>query len=448
MQAQDPQRPAILSTNLGRLGMLLLLVLLLFVPLTMIRGVVQERASRNSEALEDVSASWGGTQSIAGPVLRLHCLEPQQIKDEHGWTQQREQNSTLYLLPDELNVEAVLHTEVRRRGLFDVPVYTARLTLHGRFPRPDRELCPGRSSSATWNGAELLVGLSGPRGLHADTGLIWNGTPLELKPATGADTPALASGVHATLGAVDQAFNETVSEFTLSLGLNGAQSLQLAPVAKQTRIRMDADWAHPSFYGAWLPTERSISADTFSAQWSISYLGRDYPQLWQSTAAHSDAIERSMLGVSLLQPVDRYVMAERVTKYAALTVVFTFLTVWLTEVLSARRVHPIQYGFIGSALCLFGLLQLALAEHIGFTPAFVLAVLAVTSQVTLYCRSVLGSLGRALSVGALLTALYGYLYSLLRAEDYALLGGVLALFALLTTAMYLTRRVDWSRPGT
>jgi inner membrane protein len=43
--------------------------------------------------------------------------------------------------------------------------------------------------------------------------------------------------------------------------------------------------------------------------------------------------------------------------------------------------------------------------------------------------------------------LYGYLYSALRSEDYALLIGSLGLLALLAAAMYATRRIDWYGDG-
>ena len=43
----------------------------------------------------------------------------------------------------------------------------------------------------------------------------------------------------------------------------------------------------------------------------------------------------------------------------------------------------------------------------------------------------------------LLALLYGFFYSLLQLEDYALLLGSLGLFVILGTIMYLTRKVDW-----
>ena len=61
----------------------------------------------------------------------------------------------------------------------------------------------------------------------------------------------------------------------------------------------------------------------------------------------------------------------------------------------------------------------------------------------LFRSAILQSWRRAVPIVAMLTAVYGYLYVTLLAEDFALLGGALGLFAILAAFMYLTRRVDW-----
>ena len=130
-------------------------------------------------------------------------------------------------------------------------------------------------------------------------------------------------------------------------------------------------------------------------------------------------------------------------KYAVLFILLTFTTVFLLELLSPVRLHPIHYLLVGSALCLFYLLLLALAEHLGMGPAYAIATVGVVGVVGLYARSVLAGWGRAAVLGGALAALYGWLYTVLRAEDYALLLGALGLFATLAAVMYLTRRLDW-----
>jgi inner membrane protein len=65
------------------------------------------------------------------------------------------------------------------------------------------------------------------------------------------------------------------------------------------------------------------------------------------------------------------------------------------------RLHALQYLLIGLANCVFYLLLLALAEHIGFAPAYVASALASTALITSYSGAVLRSMRRAVPIGAL-----------------------------------------------
>ena len=64
---------------------------------------------------------------------------------------------------------------------------------------------------------------------------------------------------------------------------------------------------------------------------------------------------------------------------------------------------------------------------------------------TPYVAHVFRNTAAGLAFGAVLAALYGALYMLLRADDYALLAGSLLLFGLLAGLMFATRRVAWYR---
>jgi len=48
-------------------------------------------------------------------------------------------------------------------------------------------------------------------------------------------------------------------------------------------------------------------------------------------------------------------------------------------------------------------------------------------------------------VGIVVASLYGYLYVLLKNEDYALLIGSVGLFVIVALIMFLTRHVNWYR---
>jgi inner membrane protein len=232
-------------------------------------------------------------------------------------------------------------------------------------------------------------------------------------------------------------------DFRIPLRVKGSQTIRFAPMAKSTQVKLGANWPHPSFQGNWLPDKREISGQGFSADWSIGYLGRGFPQAWQHGEDYSKNVCDSLFGVELGSPVDEYRMAERSVKYALLFLGLTFVLIWLYEVLGTFKVHPIQYLLLGGAICLFYLLLLALAEHVGFGIAYALGAVLVTAQVSTYSAVALKSKWRALVLGSVVGGLYVYLYVLLQLQDYALLIGAIGLFVALSVIMYATRRVDW-----
>jgi inner membrane protein len=73
----------------------------------------------------------------------------------------------------------------------------------------------------------------------------------------------------------------------------------------------------------------------------------------------------------------------------------------------------------------------------------VVATLSCVGLIGAYVAYMLRSAMGGLAFGAALGALFGVLYMLLRAEDYALLAGSILLFALLSGLMLATRKVDW-----
>jgi inner membrane protein len=43
----------------------------LWIPTNIIRDVINERAGRQKEAIEEVSSKWAGKQTITGPILMI-----------------------------------------------------------------------------------------------------------------------------------------------------------------------------------------------------------------------------------------------------------------------------------------------------------------------------------------------------------------------------------------
>jgi inner membrane protein len=226
--------------------------------------------------------------------------------------------------------------------------------------------------------------------------------------------------------------------------LDGSPQLQFLPLGRITNVELSSAWRDPSFCGAFLPDSHEISEDGFSAHWKVLDLNRSYPQRWQDTAYQTRA---SAFGVELMFPVDGYHKTSRTTKYAILFIALTFLSLFMTEILTRRRVHPVQYLLVGFALCVFYSLLLALMEHVGFGRAYLVSAAATVLLIGGYTRAVLGGWAMAALIGGIVTAIYAYLYVVLQLEDYALLMGSGGLFVALALVMYLTRRIDWYAVG-
>lgn len=431
------------SSQMLRLLLVGFLALLLQIPIEMIAELVSERQERRQEAVAEVSSKWGTDQVITGPALVVPYT--------HRWTEvatggqeiTRTEVRNAVFLPERLHSRGSIDSATRFRGIFSVPVYRLTLTVEGEFARPSFAEFDVEPGAVNWDRAYLAVGISDARAIQEETSVLWNGRRASFLPGTGAFLGGVV-GVHAVVGAADATER---FKFSFPLSLNGSLGLYLTPFGQQTVVELRSDYGHPSFQGNWLPTERSVSATDFQAQWSIPFLGRNYPQAWRAEDKMNEAVDGSRFGVELVHPVDHYRMAERSVKYAFLFILLPFAIVWLIEVLVGVRVHPIQYLMLGGALCLFYLLELSLSEHIGFPLAYAMAGISIIALLAAYAAAVLHRLRLALLLAAGVASLYVYLYLLLVNEDFALLIGSLGLFAILAAIMYATRRVDWYRTG-
>jgi inner membrane protein len=423
------------SSVTGKVLFIGVLTLLLLVPLGMIEGLIQERTQLYDTARADIANSWGEAQTIGGPILvvpfeytRWHNGEPMTYTDE------------VYVLPEQLAVVGNVDAEERRRGIYRVPVYTTRLRVTGRFAAvtlgseyPDLKIL--------WEQAQIALPLTDARSVREPIGLT-SGNGTTTFEASAGRVAGFGPQLVAPYAALGLGALTTPQAFSFELALGGTGALHFLPLGDETRVAITSDWASPSFVGAFLPGERTVGASGFTAEWRVLDLGRGYPSSWKRSEA-PQAVGASAFGAELITPVGIHEATMRAAKYAVLIIGLTFVAYFLFELTAALRLHPLQYLLIGMANCVFYLLLLALAEHVGFGPAYVASAVAATALITSYSGAVLASLRRAAPIGGLLTALYGYLYVTLKAEDYALLFGALGVFAALAAFMYLTRHIDW-----
>ncbi|MDH3969652.1 MAG: cell envelope integrity protein CreD [Rhodospirillales bacterium] len=425
-----------------KMGFLLALVLVLFVPLQLIEGLIAERMQRRDTVVDEISRTWGEPQVLKGPVLLIpyrkvterQTLLKVELLEDHGQA---------FWLPDSLEVRATIVPEVRYRGIFEAIVYTAGLKVSGSFAPPDFAKLDVSPEDLLWSEAILFLGVSDLRGTTAEPQVTWGDETISVAPGTGNDL--FDTGIHAVVP-MDPA-NPSPTAFSLNLGLSGSRSIAVTPAGKTTTFEVASSWPHASFAGAYLPTERSLEGDGFQASWTVSYLGREYPQAWTSADEGISNLARrigqSQFGVSLISPVDFYLKSERSAKHGALLIVLIVAAIFIFEIVAPVRIHLFQYALVGFALCLFYLLLLSLSETVGFFAAYGLAAAMSTALITLYLAKALASKKRALVIAGVLAAVYGYLYIVLQLEAFALVSGAFGLFVALAAVMYATRNVDW-----
>jgi inner membrane protein len=425
---------------------------LIAIVLARIGYLVDERRARQQEAVRSVELSHAGAQTLLGPWVQRQCTEEWEVSSGEGKeakVRQEKHQHVLRLVPDQLQVGGQLRSELRERGLYRIPTYDGTLQIEARWAAlPAMELPRLRSDSRyTCQPARLLLALSDVRGVRAAE-LQLDGVAQAVRAGTHSER--YAQGVHVELPPGRAA--GAPLRVLLTLGLAGTGALGFVPAAGATEWKLASDWAHPSFSGRFLPTRRTVTAAGFDALWQVSALSSAAADQLQkglpmcgaggSGATHGEGCLDTVT-VAFFDPVNPYVLSDRAIKYGLLFVLLTFAAVALAEVLSGRRVHPVQYLLVGLALSIFFLLLLSLSEHLAFASAYAVAAAGCALLLAHYAVHLLGRRAAGLAFGAGIAGLYGLLYLLLQMEQNALAVGSVGLFAALAAVMVLTRNIDW-----
>jgi len=423
------------------------------IPALFISAISFERSDRANQVTAEVSKRYGGHQYVTGPILSVpyYLTQKTDIIEKGDYI----------IFPEDGNVDlSAVNVEIKKRSLFNVPVYRAKGNITAEF----KSL--GAKSSVQdrvldWEKARILIGVSDPRGLTEDIFLQTGDERLKFEPAVlkngyGPSIQALEltrhrhyniktrmdqkSGVNYL--SVDVGALLPVSgllKVSADINIGGATHLSVYPFAKSTKMKMRSNWGSPGFHGSFPPVAQEINPDGFSADWSIPYLARGIPGM-----GTADQVQLgSPMTVQFVPDLDPYRTVNRSLKYSILFIGMVFIAFFLFEIIVGIRVHPAQYVLIGLAQCIFYLLLLAFSEQIGFSPAFLISAAATIGLTALYAGWTFGSNKYAFRAAAVFALTYGLLYVLMRLQDFALMIGALASFFAIALIMYLTRNMDW-----
>ncbi len=449
-----------------RLILIGVLSLLLLIPTGMISSIVFEREMRSQEAINEVSSKWSYEQTIAGPILTIPYKK--YVKDKDNPNKVVEVASYAHFLPENLNIKGNVEPKMLNRGMYEVVVYESQLNLEGEFKTPDWSKLNINPENIFLDQAFLSISLPDMRGIKNSITFNWNNEQKMFEPGIQGDinkyldfnslpqptdefgqikaaasimapTAGSASGVSAKV-VVDNTSNKNYF-FKIGLNLNGSQRLNFLPLGSVTDVKITSPWSNPSFEGSFLPDERTVSDQGFTAKWKVLQFNRNYPQ---SFSELSDAnLASSAFGVNLMVPVDQYQKNTRAVKYAILMIALTFLIFFFVEIFNKIRIHPFQYILVGLALVLFFTLLLSISEHLGFNWAYLISTLATLSITTLYTKTIFKNTRATAILSLILVAIYTFVFTILQLQDYALLIGSVGLFIILATVMFISRKINW-----
>jgi inner membrane protein len=425
------------------------LALVMTIPALFVGGLVEDRTGRAADVVKEISGYVGGQQTFLGPTLAIPYTIPAQSPSDipkHG----------MYLVfPARASAVLKTTTEERHRSLFKVPVFQADLKLDANFDLTGVPAAAPPGAQLDWSRAEIVVGVSDARGALADALLTAEGRTVTLAPAETAQDISIGADesqrIKLTLfGARADGIAKPNTQFnvTSALRFSGAQRIAVLAYGKTTHLSVQGDWPSPGFDGGFLPVTRTVSNNGFTAEWSVPFIARGVRAEGQSDSV--TGLDATALGVSFIEVADPYQSVNRSLKYIALFLGLIFLSYFVFEVTTGKRVHPAQYILVGIAQIIFYLLLLSLAERIGFNLGFLLAGAATVALLSANAAWVFSSRLQGIRALAVFTLLYALIYLLLRLEDNALLVGAIASFLAAAGAMYFTRQIDWygTLPGT
>ncbi|WP_250655098.1 cell envelope integrity protein CreD [Alkalimarinus coralli] len=429
-----------------KIAIIFVIGLLVLIPTTMVQIKIYERQGYLEEARAAVARSWTGAQSLVTPIL----VVPYQLASgsKSGfYTEEsiKASEKQALLLPDRMENKVDVANKSVFKGIYEVPVYNSDIRLKGLFSAEKINKFLNRiKNTPRFEGfgvPYLSIHVSDVRGISGAPSLTIDDEQTLLTPGT--KLSALVGGLHGEL----ESLIDNVQDINLSLelSLRGMGGLSFIQLADDSRTEMKSDWPHPEFTGTALPVDRNISSSGFTARWLTSQYSSNAADLLtrciESLNCHE--LQASGSGVNFIEPVDVYLQSERSVKYAMLFIGLSFITFFIFEHIKKIRIHPIQYAFVGLAIAVFYLLLISLAEHIAFHWAYGIAVTCCSGLILFYAKVMLKSFKSALLFSLMIVVLYGLLYVIVQAEDFALLMGSILVFLVLTVLMTVTRKIDW-----
>ena len=328
------------------------LAIIMLIPALFVSDLLRERRNRADEVTKDISRSVGGKQTFLGPTLAIPYDIPAQTQNDHA------RHGTYFVFPTQALATLKTNTEERHRSLFRVPVFKSDVKLDSTFDLTGIPAAAPQGAVLNWTHAEIVVGVTDARGALADALLTLDGKTETMAPAQTSEHIDLGSDhgteVNLTLfGTPAGPVAQPGAQFSVSSNLrfSGAQRIAILSYGKTTRASAQGDWPSPGFDGGFSPVGRSVANHGFTAEWSVPFIARGVRA--EGSAETITGLQATDLGISFVELADPYQSVDRSLKYVPLFMGLVFLSYFIFEITSGKRVHPAQYILAHGTGCRF-----------------------------------------------------------------------------------------------
>ena len=255
------------------------------------------------------------------------------------------------------NIEVELDLEHRRKGLVWFPTYVVDFAAAYTFtntaeqPRMTRFEFPLQSDNALYDGFEVSEG----------------GTPIDA---------VVERGVASWSVVLEPGARRT---FDVRYRSRGTGAWHYEPTAgtsqvKGFRLAMKTDFGEVDFPpGTLSPSSHTTTAAGWSGSWDFKTLVASAP-----------------IGVQLPERLNPGPLVARITFFAPVSLLFFFFVVAILAASQERRMHPLNYFFLGCAFFAFHLLFSYLVDHLAILPSFAIASGVSLTLVVSYARLFVG----------------------------------------------------------
>jgi inner membrane protein len=96
-------------------------------------------------------------------------------------------------------------------------------------------------------------------------------------------------------------------------------------------------------------------------------------------------------------------------------------------------------------MIIYYILLLSFCEQVGYNIAYAIASVATVGLITAFIASLLSNIKAAVIFSIILSVFYIFIFVIIQLEELALLIGSIALFIIIASLMYFSRKINWDK---